>query len=54
MPGAYFCPQNILADTFTPRESVTGVTGLAGKRLRAMTSAANVAAMFIDDTGPWR
>lgn len=54
-PGFYCCPQSIPVGSFASRDSVTGVTGLPGKTLKAITCQnANTATCFVDITGPWR
>jgi hypothetical protein len=52
MPGLLFCPQAVGSSVFSNRDRVTGVSGLAGKAVRALTNYYSV--MFIDVTGPWR
>jgi len=51
-PGAYYCPQNIGTATIANKDSVTGVTGLTGRTLKAVLSSSGVS--FYDITGPWR
>ncbi len=51
-PGFYCTPQFVGITTFANRDSVTGVTGLTGKTLKAVLSGTGTA--FIDITGPWR
>lgn len=51
-PGFYCAPQSIGSAVFALRESVTGVTGLAGKTLKALPG--NYGVSFVDVTGPWR
>lgn len=55
-PGFYCSPQSVAAGTYNTRDSITGVTGLVGKVLKAIgcnTNAPN-GVCFIDVTGPWR
>lgn len=51
-PGFFCSQQNVGASVFSNRDSVTGVTGLAGRTLKAINSNSGV--FFIDATGPWR
>lgn len=51
-PGFYMSMQNIGTTVFGNRDTITGVTGLAGKTLKAIQSATGV--FFVDVTGPWR
>lgn len=51
-PGLWVTPQSIGTAVFGNRDAVKGVTGLAGKTLRAINSATGV--YFFDVTGPWR
>lgn len=56
LPGFYCTPQGIPAGQFSARDIITGVTGLTGRNLRAITCTTNApagVAMF-DITGPWR
>ncbi len=54
-PGFYGCPQNVPNGQFTTRDSVTGVAGMTGKTLKALTCASsNYGVAFFDLTGPWR
>lgn len=50
-PGFYASLQVIGGSVFGHRDTVTGVTGLPGKTLRAMNTSG---VFFIDATGPWR
>lgn len=51
LPGAYYVLNSVGAAVFGDRDIVTGVTGLAGRSLRAVRSPSGV--MFFDVTGPW-
>lgn len=51
-PGFYCTPHTVANGVFVSKDSVVGVTGLAGKTLKAITSAS--ALCFVDVTGPWR
>lgn len=51
LPGAWFVPQSVGVSVFATRDIVTGVTGLAGRTLRAINN--NSGPMFFDVTGPW-
>lgn len=51
MRGIHVCPQAIGAATFSHLEEVTGVTGLSGRKLKAVNSLTGV--FFYDRTGPW-
>lgn len=51
-PGLWATPQSVGSSVFVTRDRVKGVTGLAGKTLRAVNSASGV--YFFDVTGPWR
>lgn len=51
-PGFYCSPQRIGPSVFASKDSVTGVTGLAGRLLKAVNS--NLGVFFFDITGPWR
>lgn len=54
-PGFYGCCNNIPHNTFVLRDSVTGISALPGKVLKAMTLGSSpVTPAFIDVTGPWR
>jgi hypothetical protein len=58
LSGVYFCPQSIGYTEFAHRQTVTGVSSLPGKTLRAIvgTSGAGGAGygpLFFDVTGPW-
>lgn len=54
-PGFYCSAQRLGAGTLAPRESVSGVTGLAGRTLKAVTVQNSApATCFFDITGPWR
>jgi hypothetical protein len=54
LPGVYFCPLNVAINVFSSREIVTDVSGLSGRRLRALTFLGLSSVSFVDDTGPWR
>ena len=49
--GIHVCPQAIGNATFSHLEEVTGVTGLSGRKLKAVNSNSGV--FFYDRTGPW-
>ena len=51
-PGLFCSQQNVGNAVFSNRDSITGVTGLSGKTLKAVNSNSGV--FFIDTTGPWR
>ena len=51
MRGIHVCPQAIGNATFSHLEEVTGVTGLSGRKLKAVNS--NTGVFFYDRTGPW-
>lgn len=51
-PGYRYAAQNLGATTFTTRDKVAGVSGMAGRSLIAVGN--NVGFAFIDITGPWR
>ncbi|HEY9704947.1 MAG TPA: hypothetical protein V6C58_21085 [Allocoleopsis sp.] len=51
-PGAYYCA-NLITNVFSPRDALTGVTGLSGRTLRAIPTSSG-GFFFIDVTGPWR
>lgn len=51
-PGYYCTPQNLGVTSFANKDSVTGVTGLSGRTLKAILS--NTGTSFVDITGPWR
>lgn len=51
-PGAYYCPQAVGTGTIASRESITGVTNLSGRTLKAVLNASGP--LFVDITGPWR
>lgn len=55
VPGAYGCPQTVADGQFATGNSVTGVTGLPGRTLKAVTCGASplLGVMFFDITGPW-
>jgi hypothetical protein len=53
-PGFYGCPQVVPTGSFAARDSVTGVTGLPGKTLKALTCTSSGGVCFFDITGPWR
>ena len=54
-PGLYGCPQNLGTTSFANKDSVTGVTGLTGKKLKAICTFTGLTAIvFIDITGAWR
>ena len=54
-PGFYCTPQNIPNSMFAPRDTVTGVTGLVGKTLKALTCQSTTQGLVLFDiTGPWR
>ncbi len=49
--GVHVTPQAIGNATFSHLEEVTGVTGLSGRKLKAVNS--NTGVFFYDRTGPW-
>lgn len=49
--GVHVTPQAIGNATFSHLEEVTGVTGLSGRKLKAVNS--NTGVFFYDGTGPW-
>lgn len=58
-PGIYHVPQNTsTAQPFQSKDTVTGVTGLSGRSLRAVqpltSNTTTSGVMFFDQTGPWR
>ena len=55
-PGFYCTPQLVPNSSFTPGDLVTGVTGLSGRTLKALTcvNATPKGVCFFDVTGPWR
>lgn len=54
-PGFYMVPQNVANGQFAARDSVTGVSGLAGRTLKALTCGLNpYGVALFDITGPWR
>lgn len=55
-PGFYCAPQTIPDGQFAARDSVTGVSGLSGRTLKAITCTSTPPAgiVFLDITGPWR
>jgi hypothetical protein len=57
-PGFYACPQNVAITSFNTGDSVSTVTGLSGKKLKAFLSNnatySVYSTYFIDITGPWR
>lgn len=52
LPGIYASPQAALTTSFNARDSVNGITNMAGKTLKAVTSFSGT--FFVDITGPWR
>ncbi len=52
MPGFWPVPQAVGGTAFVTRDRVTGIAGMAGRVMRAVTLAGGVA--FFDVTGPWR
>jgi hypothetical protein len=56
--GIYACPQNVPNGQFSAKDRVTGVTGLVGRTLYAVTgykaASQYSAPFFFDVTGPWR
>lgn len=54
-PGFYCTPQSIPNDIFNPGDVITGVAGLVGKALKAVTCTNGTrGVVFFDITGPWR
>lgn len=55
-PGVYGSGQAIPNNQFATRDSVTGVSGLPGRVLKALTchTTSPYGVMFVDITGPWR
>jgi hypothetical protein len=51
MPGVYYVPQRIGGQVLVNRAVVTGITGLSGRRLRAIDCDGPT---LVDVTGPWR
>jgi hypothetical protein len=55
LPGLWYVPQNVVsAAVFAKRDSVTGVTGLTGRTLKAFVDSGSSAVALFDVTGPWR
>ena len=54
-PGFYMVPQLVANGQFAARDRVTGVTGLSGRTLIALTCGLSpLGVCFFDLTGPWR
>jgi hypothetical protein len=54
-PGFWMVPQSVANGQFAARDSVTGVTGLSGRTLKALTCGLSpLGVCFFDITGPWR
>lgn len=55
-PGFYCSPQLVPNSSFSPGDLVTGVTGLSGRVLKALTCVNSTpkGVCFFDVTGPWR
>lgn len=54
-PGFWMVPQMVANGQFAVRDSVTGVSGLSGRTLKALTCGlATYGVCFFDITGPWR
>jgi hypothetical protein len=51
-PGFYCSIQNLGTSVFASKDTVTGVTGLTGKTMKAIVNGSG--AGFFDTTGPWR